>query len=188
MAPKDENELAAMVRTAVDHDGGPIAVRYPRGAGRGVRMDFDPQPIPIGKAERLRDGDDLSLIAVGSMVDTAFRAADALAAEGVSASVLNARFVKPLDGEAIVEEARRTGRVLTLEENVVSGGFGAAVLELLQAERVTGVTTAVAGLPDEFITHAPRERLLGRYGLTLDGVLARARELVSGERTGGLGR
>ncbi len=83
MAPKDENELAAMVRTAVDHDGGPVAVRYPRGAGRGVRMDFDPQPIPIGKAEKLRDGDDLSLIAVGSMVDTALRAAEALAAEGI---------------------------------------------------------------------------------------------------------
>jgi 1-deoxy-D-xylulose-5-phosphate synthase len=185
MAPKDENELAAMVRTAIDCDGGPVAVRYPRGAGLGVRMDFDPSPLPIGKAERLRPGDDLSLIAVGSMVHTASLAAEALAAEGIGAAVLNARFVKPLDAEAIVEEARRTRRVITLEENVVSGGFGAAVLELLQAERVDGVTAWIMGLPDEFVTHAPRGRLLERCGLTVEGTLARARELVSGARTGG---
>ena len=188
MAPKDENELAAMVRTAVDHDDGPIAVRYPRGAGLGVRMDFDPPALPIGKAERLRDGSDLSLVAVGSMVHTASLAADALAAEGIGASVLNARFVKPLDKDAILEEARRTRRVLTLEENVVSGGFGAAVLELLQSERVDGVAVRAMGLPDEFVTHAPRERLLARCGLTVEGAVARARELVSGGRTGGLGR
>jgi 1-deoxy-D-xylulose-5-phosphate synthase len=185
MAPKDENELAAMVRTAIDHDDGPVAVRYPRGAGLGVRMDFDPPALPTGKAERLRDGIDLSLIAVGSMVRTALLAAEVLAAEGIDASVLNARFVKPLDKDAILEEALRTRRVLTLEENVVSGGFGAGVLELLQAERVKCVAVGIMGLPDEFITHASRERLLGRCGLTVEGTVSRARELVAGARTGG---
>lgn len=188
MAPKDENELASMVRTAVDHNDGPVAVRYQRGAGLGVRMDFDPAALPIGKAERLRDGSDVSLIAVGSMVHAASRAADTLAAEGIGASVLNARFVKPLDREAIAEEARRTRRVVTLEENVVSGGFGAAVLELMQSEGLRGVAVRVMGLPDEFITHAPRGRLLDRCGLTAHGAASAARDLVGGDRTGGRGR
>jgi len=188
MAPKDENELAAMVRTAVEHDEGPIAVRYPRGAGLGVRMDFEPVAVPLGKAERLREGGDVSLIAVGPMVGVASRAAEDLAAEGVGASVVNARFVKPLDGDVIEEEARTTGRIVTIEENVTSGGFGAAVLELLQSSGLHGVPVRVMGLPDEFVTHATRERLLERCGLTAHGVAAAARGLIAGGGRGGAER
>ncbi|MCK4512912.1 1-deoxy-D-xylulose-5-phosphate synthase, partial [bacterium] len=155
-SPKDENELAAMVRTAMDYDDGPFAVRYARGAGLGVRMDLKPAALKIGKAERLRSGTDVCLLAIGSMVATALEAAETLAQSGIHASVVNARFVKPLDRELILEEAVRTGHVVTIEENVIAGGFGAAVMELLQAEGVYGVRVRVLGIPDEFLEHASR--------------------------------
>ncbi len=184
MSPKDENELTRMVRTAIDRQDGPTAVRYPRGAGLGVRMDFDPDPIPIGEGERLRSGSDVSLIAIGSMVQVAVAAADILARDGIEASVVNARFVKPLDRKLIVEEAENTRRILTLEENVVGGGFGAGIMELLQSEGVDDVRVRILGLPDRFVTHGPRDRLLADCRLTADDVAERARGLVaaSGER------
>jgi 1-deoxy-D-xylulose-5-phosphate synthase len=184
MSPKDENELAAMVRTALEYDDGPIAVRYPRGAGLGVKMDYEPRSLPIGRGEVLRSGADLSFIAIGSMVDVAVRAAEELAGDGVDASVINARFVKPLDRELIVEEALRTGRVITLEENAASGGFGAGVLELLQSEGDSRVTVRVMGLPDEFVTHGSRAQLLSDCGLALKDVVASARALVATEEAG----
>ena len=181
MSPKDENELAAMVRTALDYDDGPTVVRYPRGAGLGVKMDYEPQSLPIGKGELLRSGGDLSFIAIGSMVDMATRAAEELAGEGIDASVINARFVKPLDRELIIEEALRTGRVITLEENVASGGFGAAVLELLQSEGASQVAVRVMALPDEFVTHGSRAQLMQDCGLALEDVVASARALVTAQ-------
>jgi 1-deoxy-D-xylulose-5-phosphate synthase len=184
MSPKDENELAAMVRTALEYDDGPTAVRYPRGAGLGVKMDYEPRSLPIGRGEVLRSGGDLSFIAIGSMVDVAVRAAEELAGDGIDASVLNARFVKPLDRELIVEEALRTGRVITLEENVASGGFGAGVLELLQSEGDSRVTVRVMGLPDEFVTHGSRAQLLSDCGLSLEDVVASARALVTTQEAG----
>ncbi len=184
MSPKDENELAAMVRTALEYDDGPTAVRYPRGAGLGVKMDYEPQSLPIGRGEILRRGGDISFIAIGSMVDVAVRAAEELAGDGVDASVINARFVKPLDRELIVEEALRTGRVITLEENVASGGFGAAVLELLHSEGASRVTVRVMGLPDEFVTHGSRAQLLSDCGLALEDVVASARALVTTQEAG----
>ncbi len=184
MSPKDENELAAMVRTALEYDDGPIAVRYPRGAGLGVKMDYEPRSLPIGRGEVLRSGADLSFIAIGSMVDVAVRAAEELAGDGVDASVINARFVKPLDRELIVEEALRTGRVITLEENAASGGFGAGVLELLQSEGDSRVTVRVMGLPDEFVTHGSRAQLLSDCGLALEDVVASARALVATQEAG----
>ena len=182
MLPKDENELAAMVRTALERDDGPTAVRYPRGAGLGVKLEFEPQPLPLGKGELLRSGDDIVMVAVGAMVAPAERAADSLAAEGVGASVVNARFVKPLDRELILSEVRRTGRVMTLEENVAAGGFGAAVLELLSGEGMSGVPADVVALPDEFVTHGSRERLLDDCGLSVEDIIARARRLAAVER------
>ncbi len=182
MLPKDENELAAMVRTALERDDGPTAVRYPRGAGLGVKLEFEPQPLPLGKGELLRSGDDIVMVAVGAMVAPAERAADSLAAEGVGASVVNARFVKPLDRELILSEVRRTGRVMTLEENVAAGGFGAAVLELLSGEGMSGVPADVVALPDEFVTHGSRERLLDDCGLSAEDIVARARRLAAVER------
>lgn len=179
MAPKDENELTRMVRTAIDRDDGPTAIRYPRGAGLGVRMDFHPEPLTIGEGERLRSGSDVSLIAVGSMVQVALKAAEILARDGVEASVVNARFIKPLDRELILEEAESTRRVLTLEENVVRGGFGSGVMELLQSEGLDDVRVRVLGLPDEFVTHGSRDRLLADCHLTAKDVADRARMLVA---------
>jgi len=184
MSPKDENELAAMVRTALEYDDGATVVRYPRGAGLGVTMDYEPQSLPIGRGEVLRSGGDLSFIAIGSMVELASRAAEELARDGVDASVINARFVKPLDRELIIKEALRTGRVVTLEENVVSGGFGSAVLELLQSEGHSRVAVRVMGLPDEFVTHGSRAQLLSDCGLALDDVVASARALVTTQEVG----
>jgi 1-deoxy-D-xylulose-5-phosphate synthase len=180
MSPKDENELAAMVRTALEYDDGPTAVRYPRGAGLGVPMDFEPEPLPIGKGELLRSGGDLSFVAIGSMVEVARRAAEELAREGIDASVVNARFVKPLDRDLILEEALRTRRVITIEENVSAGGFGAAVLELLQSEGAPHVTVRVMALPDEFVTHGSRTQLLSDCGLALEDVVAQGRALATG--------
>jgi 1-deoxy-D-xylulose-5-phosphate synthase len=179
MSPKDENELAAMVRTAVEYGDGPVAVRYPRGAGLGVTMDYEPSSLPVGKGEVLRAGGDVCLAALGSMVSVASEAAERLASEGIDATVLNARFLKPLDAELILREARRTGRVVTVEENVAAGGFGAAVLELLESEGVDGVSTKVMALPDEFVTHGSRTQLLSDCGLTVNDVVAAARTLVS---------
>ena len=178
MSPKDENELASMVRTAIEYDDGPIAIRYPRGAGHGVRMDYEPAALPVGCGEVLREGRDVLLLAIGSMVGTALDAAERLSAKGIDASVVNARFVKPLDSELILREVRKTGRVLTLEENAVAGGFGAAVLELLQARGVDNAGVRIAGLPDSFVVHGARGLLLEQCGLDTETVIARARELV----------
>jgi 1-deoxy-D-xylulose-5-phosphate synthase len=180
MSPKDENELASMVRTAIDYEDGPIAVRYPRGAGQGVRMDYEPTTLPVGVAELLREGSDILLLAIGSMVRPALEAAELLSSEGIGASVVNARFVKPLDSELILREAGRTGRVLTLEENAIAGGFGAAVLESLQAGGVDEPVVRIAGLPDRFVVHGARPVLLEQCGLDAGSVAARAREMVGG--------
>jgi len=179
MAPKDENELAGMIRTAIEYDDGPIAVRYPRGAGLGVKMEFDPTVLAIGKGERLREGDGISLIAIGSMVHSAELAAEELARDGVMAAVVNARFVKPIDRELILEEAERTKKIITVEENVAAGGFGAAVMELLSASGVDGVRTRIMALPDKFVVHGPRQKLLEDCGLSVADIVSRARELLS---------
>jgi 1-deoxy-D-xylulose-5-phosphate synthase len=181
MSPKDENELAAMVRTALEYDDGPTAVRYPRGAGMGVAMDFEPATLPIGKGELLRSGGDLSFIAIGSMVELARRAAEELSREGIDSSVVNARFVKPLDRDLIMDEALRTRRVITLEENVAAGGFGAAVLELLHSEGASQVAVRIMALPDEFVTHGSRSELLSDCGLALEDVVAQGRALATGQ-------
>jgi 1-deoxy-D-xylulose-5-phosphate synthase len=115
------------------------------------------------------------------MVDVARRAAEALSEEGIDASVINARFLKPLDADLILEEARRTGRVITLEENVISGGFGAGVLELLQSEGADDVTARVMALPDEFVTHGTIPQLLSDCGLTVEDVVGVARELATAQ-------
>jgi 1-deoxy-D-xylulose-5-phosphate synthase len=182
MTPRDENELASMVRTALEYEEGPIAVRYPRGAGLGVKLDYSPSRLETGRGELLRRGGDIALIAVGSMVDVAERAADVLSSEGTRTSVVNARFVKPLDEELILSEIRRSGAAITLEENVTAGGFGAGVLELVHREGAEGARVRVMGLPDAFVTHGSRDRLLADCGLTPDDVVAAARKLLTGLR------
>ena len=152
MSPKDENELQHMLKTAVDH-GGPIAVRYPRGEGAGVELDDELRPLEIGKGELLRPGKDLVIVAIGSTVQSAMEAAERLDAEGVEAAVINARFVKPLDTDLILTWAEKTGRVITVEENVLQGGFGSAVLEMFEEESFFPQAFKRLGVCDFFVPH-----------------------------------
>ena len=165
MAPKDENEFRHMLATMTAYSGGPIAVRYPRASGLGVPIDPEPRPLPIGEGELLETGTDLALVAYGTMVATARAAAKVLAASGISAAVINARFAKPLDERLILEWARRTGRVATLEEGALPGGFGDAVLELLARSSDPPIRTLCFGIPDRFFDHGTRDSLLRQAGL-----------------------
>jgi 1-deoxy-D-xylulose-5-phosphate synthase len=177
MAPKDENELRHMIATAMGHDG-PIAMRFPRGSALGVPLDAVAAALPIGKAEALREGDDVAILALGVHVQTAVEAAELLAQEGVAATVVNARFAKPLDAECILDLARRVGRFVTIEEGVKAGGFGSAVLELLAAHGLTCPVT-VLGIPDEFVDHGKPAQLRAQCGLTAENVAAEARKLCA---------
>ncbi len=172
MAPKDENEFRHMLATMLAHGSGPIAVRYPRGNGLGVPLDPEPRPLPIGRGELLRAGADLLLVGYGTMVAVASRTAELLAARGIDAAVINARFAKPLDEELILEWARRAGRVATLEEAALPGGFGDAVLELLSRAPAPGVRARAFGIPDRFIDHGARDSLLRQAGLTAEQIAA----------------
>ncbi len=182
MSPKDGHELQRMLVTAIAHDG-PIAVRYPRGEaiGEPARENAaDILPLTIGKAEVLREGDDVLILAIGHMVQDALAAAETLASEGISATVVNARFVKPLDHKLIGTLAGRIDKVVTVEENVRQGGFGSAVLECL-AEAGIGVTGfRMIGIPDTFVEHGAQKILRAKYGIDSDGILRVVRELVSG--------
>ena len=169
MAPKDENELRDMLYTAVEHPG-PIALRYPRGKGVGVAFSSTLQKVPIGQAEVLREGEDLLILALGASVYPALAAAEKLEAHGFSATVVNARFVKPLDENLILTLAAKHGRMLTVEENVLAGGFGSAVLELL-ADRGLAVAVKRLGIPDIFVEHGAPAILRQKYGLDADGIL-----------------
>jgi len=164
MAPADENELRHMLYTAVEHDG-PSAIRYPRGAGEGVPMDQDLRRLEIGKGQLLREGTDVGLLAIGRMVGVARKVADALTSSGVSASVANMRFVKPLDEGLVRELAGRCKVLVTLEENAVQGGFGSAVGEFLERALLGAVPLRVIGLPDEFIEHGNPKVIREKYGL-----------------------
>lgn len=158
MAPKDENELRNMLFTALQSPE-PVAIRYPRGAGLGVTLAPELQKIPFGKGELLQEGSDVLLLPVGNRVATALEAAAGLAKTGVSAAVINPRFVKPLDGDLICQWAGKTGRVVTVEDNVRAGGFGSAVLELLQRRGLAGVKVKTLGLPDRFLEHGSQQQL-----------------------------
>jgi 1-deoxy-D-xylulose-5-phosphate synthase len=176
MAPKDENELRHMLRTAVQH-AGPAAVRYPRGAGLGVPLEPDLKELPIGRAELLRDGDDAVVVALGSMVHPALEAATELAAEGFSVAVLNARFAKPLDASAIEALARRCGALVTVEEACGQGGFGAAVLEALSQADVA-VPTGCLAIPDTLVEHGSPAAIRRALGLDAEGISRAVRKLL----------
>ncbi|MDJ0713082.1 MAG: 1-deoxy-D-xylulose-5-phosphate synthase [Prochloraceae cyanobacterium] len=166
MAPKDEAELQKMVVTGVNYTDGPIALRYPRGSGIGVPlMEEGWEPLPIGKGEILRNGDDVLLVAYGSMVYSATQVAEILSEHGVEATVVNARFVKPLDTELILPLADRIGKVVTLEEGCVIGGFGSAVAEALLDNDVL-VPLQRFGVPDKLVDHAKPDESKADLGLT----------------------
>ena len=179
MAPKDENELQHMIQTALEHDG-PAAVRYPRGNGVGVPLDQTFQALPIGRGELLREGSDGALIAIGTMVYPAMEAAELLAAEGLDLAVMNARFVKPLDRELILALAADTGRLFTVEENVLQGGFGTAILELLEEEGLDRVPVTRYGCPDRFIEQGEQSELRAALGLDATGIAAGVRLAIRG--------
>ncbi|MBT1074581.1 1-deoxy-D-xylulose-5-phosphate synthase [Geobacter grbiciae] len=179
MAPKDENELQHMLITAIEHDG-PAAVRYPRGNGYGVSLDQTCSALPLGKGEVLRSGRDGVLLAIGSTVYPAREAAEALSAEGIDLALVNARFVKPLDRDLILDLARTTGRLITVEENVVQGGFGTAVLELLEEEGINGVKVLRLGYPDRYVEQGEQHELRAQYGLDAPGIRGRVRTFMKG--------
>jgi len=184
MAPKDENELQHMVKTAVCA-GTPIALRYPRGAGYGVAMDKEPVALPIGKGELLKEGSDLTIVAIGSVVVPALEAAQALEEKGISAGVVNARFVKPLDRDLIIAQALHTGNVVTVEENALQGGFGSAVLELFADEGLTRVKVKRIGIPDHFVEHGSQAQLRSDLGLDTAGIAATCEAFISGKKSTG---
>ncbi len=179
MAPKDENELQHMLKTAVTC-GCPVSLRYPRGAGAGVPLDEHPRPLPIGKGEILLDPPDaaLAVVAIGACVHPALAAAELLKAEGIPIRVINARFVKPLDGELLCGTAEKLRRVITVEENTLMGGFGSAVLELFAEAGISGVAVRRLGIPDEFAQHATQKELRRLYGIDAEGIAAAVREMV----------
>ena len=166
MAPKDEAELQRMVVTGINHTSGPITMRYPRGNGVGVPlMEEGWEPLEIGKAEILRTGDDVLLLGYGTQVHPAMQVAEILSEHGVEATVINARFVKPLDTELIVPLAKRIGKVVTLEEGCIMGGFGSAVMEALQAHNAI-VPVKCLGVPDILVDHAKPDESKADLGLT----------------------
>ncbi len=177
MAPKDENELRHMLKTAI-YSGSPISLRYPRGAGYGVELDSELKCLEIGKGEQLLDGSDVTIIAIGATVYPSIQAADALRLKGISAGVINARFVKPLDTELILGAARRTDRIITVEENALQGGFGSAVLELLYDNNMQNVKVRRLGLPDHYIEQGSQAQLRKDVGIDAEGITAAALEFM----------
>ena len=178
MAPKDENELQHMIKTCVTYHG-PATVRYSRGTSLGVEMAPEPVALPIGKGELLRDGTDVAIVAVGVTVWQAMKAAERLEQDGISAAVVNARFVKPLDAGLLGEVARRVRCLVTVEEAARMGGFGSAVLESLSDQGITGLPTKVLGLPDWFIEQGPQDLLREKYGLTAEGIYQGVKALLA---------
>ncbi len=177
MQPKDEAELCHMLATMNALDDRPSAIRYPRGTGEGVPLPAKPEPLPIGKAELLREGDGITLVALGNMNALAAEVADALHAQGKGCTLINARFIKPLDEECLLAHARRSRLVVTLEDHGITGGFGSAVLEMLNAAGV-GTPLLRIGWPDAFVEHGRLEQLRAKHGLTADAILGKINTLT----------
>lgn len=178
MAPKDEAELRDMMLTAIDHPG-PAAIRYPRGNGFGVDISAAPKKMEIGKAEVLSEGDDVVIIAYGAMVYPAVEAANNLAKDGIDATVINARFVKPLDDELILSMAKRSGLIVTVEDAYLAAGFGSAVLEMLEENDISDKIKVVRmGVPDEIVTHGDPKLLMAHYGLDANGIYGKVVETL----------
>jgi 1-deoxy-D-xylulose-5-phosphate synthase len=168
-APKDENELQDLLYTALNTEH-PMAIRYPRSLGTGIPLTSELHQLPIGKAEIIRQGEDIIIIAIGSTVMPSLEAAEHLALRGIDAMVINARFAKPLDTELILDAASHTKKMVIVEENVLSGGFGAAVLELLEKTEISDIKVKRLGIPDEFVTHGKQDFLRSIYHLDALGI------------------
>ncbi len=170
MAPKDENELRHMLYSATQYDC-PVSLRYPRGGGLGVAMEGDPKLLPLGKWEEIKTGEDVTFFATGAMVEPARAASEILWAQGIRAGVVNARFIKPLDDELLKDIATRSKILITVEDNVISGGFGSGVLEFFaSSESQPPGQIQTLGFPDCFVEHGKRSQLMDRYRLTAKGL------------------
>lgn len=175
MAPKDENELRHMLYTALQHHG-PVALRYPRSVGQGVSMDEPLKEIPIGKAEVMREGKDVTIIGIGPIVNTCLQAAQELRHRGVEAAVINLRFISPLDREVLSHYARLTKKIITVEDHILKGGMGSAILELLEEEGINGVSLERIGY-DGFVDQGSISQLQGVHGLSVKGIVHAAERL-----------
>ncbi len=178
MMGKDENELRHMVYTALKYDDGPIAVRLRARNGLGVKMDDELKEIPIGTWEVLREGDDIAILSFGPLLQAALDAANKLRSEGISAKVINARFIKPMDEDMLLDLGDRGMPILTAEESALKGGFGSGVLEFFQERGYYDLRIACMGIPDRFIEHGSVKELLKEIGLTADNIALNARKLL----------
>lgn len=177
MAPKDENELQHMLKTAVNC-GGPASLRYPRGNAWGTPLDPEIKELPIGRAEVLQQGEDIILLAIGSTIRPAMEAASRLRGQGFRATVVNARYVKPLDDELICSLTSEIKRLVTVEENALQGGFGSAVLELLEENGLRDIKVKRLGIPDAYVEHGPQNLLRHKYGIDAEGIFQAALTLL----------
>jgi len=178
MSPRDENELCQMLKTAIDHNG-PIAIRYPRGMAEGVASKNTNTPLPIGKGEVLKKGDDVVIFGIGRSVNEALSAHDMLKKHNISATIVNCRFVKPLDADLIVTLSKKIPRIVTVEENVRQGGFGSAVLECLSDQGVTGFRLKCIGIPDTFVEHGPQDFLRSKHGIDASAIFKAVKHLMN---------
>lgn len=181
MAPKDENEMRHMLHTALSWEKGPSAIRYPRGSGLGVEMDEELKILPWGKGEMVREGKQIALVAIGRMVGQCMKAAELLAKEGIEAGIVNARFAKPLDAELLTQVARDYPCVMTVEENVLAGGFGSLVLQLFNERHLLNrdFSFESIGAPDRFVEHGSTSALLKEAGLTPEAIAAKVKNLLA---------
>ena len=173
MAPKDENELARMLVTAFHHNG-PVAIRYPRGTGTGVQIEDPPRLLEIGKAQVIKEGNDLLIIAIGKSVCDALDAGKALKDQGINATIINARFVKPLDTDLIIEYAMKIKKIIIVEDHVLDGGFGSAVLEVLIDNGVTDFSLKRIGIKDTFVEHGAQDILKRHYEIDSAAIVTAA--------------
>ena len=170
MSPKDENELQHMLYTAINMNQ-PVAIRYPRSIGTGVVLDKEFKSLEIGKAEIIKKGKDVALLAIGNMVLPSLCASEKLERDGIRTSVINARFIKPLDIATLCNIASEVKTVITIEENVLQGGFGSAVLEILSENGLSNSVSCRIGLPDEFVEHGSQAELREKFGLDIKGII-----------------
>jgi 1-deoxy-D-xylulose-5-phosphate synthase len=178
MAPKDGRELKAMLKAAVNYKKGAVAVRYPRGEAAEVKTDKPLEDIEIGKGELLIEGSGVVMIPVGSMVTPCMKAAKKLEKEGINPTVINARFIKPVDSDLIIKHAKKVKKVVTIEENVLMGGFGSAILEELEEKKVYDVHVMRIGIPDKFIEHGDQTYLRKKCGLDEQSIYLKVKEFL----------
>jgi len=179
MAPKNDLELKAMLELALKHNG-PSAIRYPRGkVSRKSEVGSQKSEVEIGMAEVLKEGSDAALIAIGNVVHPALAAAERLEKDGIKASVINARFIKPLDKKLFLKIASKTKRIITVEENMIAGGFGSAVLEYLNSMDIPDIKIKLLGIPDEFVEQGSQAILRKKYGIDEEGIYQACKAFLS---------